>query len=306
MHSATNQRRGRGRSKASIQLVEAAVTILTEIQPASVRAVCYRLFTLGLIADMSKGSTDKVSKQLVWAREQGLVDWNWIVDETREAERISTWANPDEIINTAVDSYRRNYWQDQSNRVEIWSEKGTVRGTLAPVLREYGVTFRVMHGYGSATSLHSAALDSVESDKPLTIFYSGDWDPSGMHMSVVDIPARLERYGGRLTIKRIALRADDVAPGTSIPHFDANTKSKDPRYRWFAERYGARCWELDALSPVILRKRAETAIRSLIDLDRWDHAIRVEAAERESMSTFLETWNKTISLPASEYLDDGK
>ena len=38
--------------------------------------------------------------------------------------------------------------------IEVWSEKGTVRGTLQPVLREFGVTFRVMHGYSSATTLH--------------------------------------------------------------------------------------------------------------------------------------------------------
>lgn len=294
-----SQKRGRGKAQKSLELVRAAVEILREIQPASVRAVCYRLFTMGLIDNMGKLSTDRVSKQLVWAREQGLINWSWIVDETREAERISSWANPDEIIQTAVDSYRRDYWQDQPYRVEVWSEKGTVRGTVSPVLRNYGVTFRVMHGYGSATSLHTAALDSVSDDKPLTVFYVGDWDPSGLHMSEIDVPARLERYGGEVTIHRIALSPADVAPGTTIPHFMADTKSKDPRYRWFAERYGNRCWELDALSPVILRKRTEAAIRSLIDLDRWDHAVRVEAAERESMSTFLDTWNRTISQPAA-------
>lgn len=293
-------RRGRGKARKSIELVDAAVAILREIQPASVRAVCYRLFTMGLIENMGKGCTDKVSKQLVWAREQGLIKWSWIVDETREAERISTWAEPNEIIQAAVDGYRRDYWQDQPYRVEVWSEKGTVRGTLGPVLREYGVTFRVMHGYGSATSLHTAAQDSINGDKPLTVFYVGDWDPSGLHMSEIDIPARLDRYGGEVVIHRIALSASDVAPGTTIPHFAADTKSKDPRYRWFADRYGGKCWELDALSPVLLRKRADAAIRSLIDLDRWDHAIRVEVAERESMATFLDTWNTLISQPAAK------
>ena len=66
-------------------------------------------------------------------------------------ETQSRWRDTDSIINAAVRSYRRDYWQDQPNRVEVWSEKGTVRGTLAPVLEEFGVTFRVMHGYASAT-----------------------------------------------------------------------------------------------------------------------------------------------------------
>ena len=74
----------------------------------------------------------------------------------------------------------------------MWSEKGTVRGTLAPVLNKYGVTFRVMHGYGSATALHAIAEASAVSDKPLTVLYVGDWDPSGLHMSEIDLPDRLE------------------------------------------------------------------------------------------------------------------
>ena len=132
-----------------------------------------------------------MSKQLVWAREQGLIDWGWIVDETREAERISTWSDPTEIIETAVRGYRKNYWSTQPDWVEVWSEKGTVRGTLAPVLNKYGVTFRVMHGYGSATSLHDIAEETRRSDKILKILYVGDWDPSGLHMSEIDLVNRL-------------------------------------------------------------------------------------------------------------------
>ena len=70
----------RGKSKSSLDLIAASYEILSEIQPASVRAVCYRLFTLGKIPDMSKGSTGKVSKQLVYARENSIIPWEWIVD----------------------------------------------------------------------------------------------------------------------------------------------------------------------------------------------------------------------------------
>ena len=75
--------------------------------------------------------------------------------------------------------------------VEVWSEKGTIRGTLAPVLQGYGVTFRVMHGYGSATAINQVATESREAGKTLIVFYVGDWDPSGLHMSEVDLERRL-------------------------------------------------------------------------------------------------------------------
>ena len=283
-------RRGRGKSRESLAIIDAATDILAEIQPASVRAVCYRLFALGLIPNMSKGSTDKVSRLLVGAREDGTIPWGWIVDETREVERVSAWNSPDELIASAVRQYRKDYWQEQPERVEVWSEKGTIRGTLKPILDEYGVAFRVMHGYGSATAIKAAAEDSLIGDKLLTAFYVGDFDPSGLHMSEVDLPARLDRYNGVINLRRVALTDDDVAPGTRIPSFDAATKIGDPRHRWFRERYGSRCWELDAMSPVALRDRVRDAVVEMLDVNLWKQAVGVERVERASMGDFMTTW----------------
>jgi hypothetical protein len=294
---------GRGKSQKSMDLIHAAFRIFSEIQPASVRAACYRLFTEGLIPSMAKNHTNAVGTQLVWARENHYLPWDWVVDETRAAERIASWKNPESIIRDAIGQYRKNYWADQPEWVEVWSEKGTVRGTLAPVLKKYGVTFRVMHGYGSATSLHSIAQESARSPKDLTILYIGDWDPSGMNMSEVDLPGRMQRYEGDFTIERIALDANDVGPGTKLPFFAAATKVGDSRHKWFVDHYGQRCWELDALSPVVLRQRVETAILGCLDQDAWDHSVSVEAVERESMSGFMDTW-KSISGPAKKYSPD--
>lgn len=288
-------KRGRGKSQSVVELINASVEILREIQPATVRAVCYRLFTAGLIANMGKNSTGKVSKHLVWARENGCIDWAWIVDETREAERIASWANPNSIIDSAVGQYRRNNWSDQPHRIEVWSEKGTVRGTLAPVLKKYGLTFRVMHGFGSASALHDFADESRESEKPLTILYVGDFDPSGMCMSELDIPQRIARYEGRATIRRIALTPNDVAPGTSIPDFDAATKKTDSRHQWFVTRYGTRCWELDAMSPVVLRQRVEQAVLNMMDTAAWDHSCAIEQVEIDAMQTYATSWKASIS-----------
>lgn len=285
--STTVKPRGRGKAKATMEQIETCLEILREIQPATVRAVCYRLFTMGLIPDMGKNSTSQVSRNLVWAREQGLLPWDWVVDETREAERTQTWANPDQIIVAAVHGYRRDYWQDQSCRVEVWSEKGTVRGTLAPVLNEFGVTFRVMHGFASATAVNDIAEMSNESDKPLIALYAGDFDPSGRYMSDVDLPQRIERYGGNVEIHRVALMSKDTL---GLPHFSVESKTGDARYSWFVENYGSRCWELDAMSPPLLRKRVRDAIVARIDVDSWNHALIVEQAEVESMRQFHQQW----------------
>ena len=105
----------RGKSHQSLALIDAAREILADIQPATVRAVCYKLFTLGLIGDMSKNETNKVSRALTWAREHDELDWNWIVDETRRVEQIASWANLAEFTDMASRSFRRDSWQCQPN-----------------------------------------------------------------------------------------------------------------------------------------------------------------------------------------------
>ena len=66
-------------------------------------------------------------------------------------ERVSTWANPAEYARCVAQSYRRDFWDQQPHRVQVWSEKGTVRGVLAPVLDDYAVGFLPVHGFSSAT-----------------------------------------------------------------------------------------------------------------------------------------------------------
>lgn len=288
MQATQQRRRGRGKSQKTLEMVYAAREILEEIQPASVRAVCYQLFTRGLIKDMSKGQTDMVSRNLVWAREEGIVPWHHIVDETRRTEKSPAWATPLEIMNLAIGQYRKDFWREQPVHVEVWAEKGTVRGTLASVLEQFAVPFRVMHGYGSATSLYDVAIESFEAlhiGCPFVVIYVGDFDPSGMHMSEVDIPARLSRYGGEVDIERAALTRDQC---DDLPSFSASTKRGDGRHDWFVERYGQTCWELDAMSPNDLREEVEGAIWSHIDIEAWEHCEEIEAAEKESLAAFKE------------------
>lgn len=58
-------------------------------------------------------------------------------------------------------------------------------------------------------------------DKVLTVLYVGDRDPSGMHMSEVDLPRRLERYGARdfdIEIVRVAIIEEDTLPQPACRH----------------------------------------------------------------------------------------
>ena len=276
----------RGQSQRSRDLIEASQQILSEIQPATVRAVCYRLFTSKLIDSMRKNETNKISRLLTIARENEEIPWEWIVDETRELEICSSWADPAAFVHTVSRAYRRDFWLHQPRRVLVVSEKGTVLGVLAPVLDKLGVGFRVMHGFSSATAVYDIAQDC--DGRSLIILYIGDYDPSGMFMSEVDLPERLAKYDGdHVRVKRIAL----TQAHHGLPWFPASDKKGDTRYPWFVRNYGDRCWELDALDPNDLRALVDEAIRAEIEPVAWKRCAVVEKAEQESLRHVLDSWN---------------
>lgn len=278
----------RGRAQATLDLEAVIYEIAAERQPLTVRGIAYSLFVRRLLASMAVNDTQKVSRISVQMREAGTLPWEWIVDDSRRPRGAGTWSNPSEIIRTAVAKYRRDNWQDQDTIVQVWSEKSTVEGVLAPVLDEFGVGFQVMKGFGSATALNRLAELSQSVGQKAVALYIGDWDPSGLFMSEVDLPHRLERYGGEWHLRRIALTKRDLV---GLPHFAVGTKAKDPRYRWFAQNHGRRCWELDAMNPNDLRARVCREIRRYIDKRVWAHSLHTEQSEIGSMHAFHETWN---------------
>jgi hypothetical protein len=163
-------------------------------QPITGRGIGYKLFAARLISSMDRSEMQRVYRLLKQAREEDTIPWEWIVDETRRLERVSTWSDPEQYARCVTRGFRLDFWNQQPARVEVWSEKGTIRGVLAPVLDEYAVGFRVMHGFASATTVYDVAQDN--DGRPLIALYVGDYDPSGMFMSERDLPERLERYDG--------------------------------------------------------------------------------------------------------------
>jgi hypothetical protein len=287
-HFETSFKKGRGRGMAqrSLDLIDAMYTAAEASQPITGRGVGYKLFTAGLIPSMEKNEMQRVYRLLKEAREQDIIPWEWIVDETRALERVSTWDNPEQYAQSVAKSYRRDFWNQQPLRVEVWSEKGTIRGVLQPVLDEYAVGFRVMHGFSGATTVHEVAQD--DDGREVIALYVGDYDPSGLYMSEEDLPKRLARYDGEhITVNRIALTRDQV---TDLPSFPATDKRKDPRYRWFRDNYGDRCWELDAMDPNDLRECVEAAIKDLIEPTAWHRCEVVNRAEQASLRTILAKW----------------
>lgn len=274
---AVKRRRGqRGVGRTSKDLLEAAIAVAEQCQPIGVRGVAYKLFVAGKIVSMSKGEVAKVGLRLKFARERGLMPWEWIVDDSRQINRVRSWHDLRGFAETIQWSYRKDFWITQDYRVQVWSEKGTVGGVIRPVTQKYGVGFMPVHGFASATVVHDLARASVADGRQMVVIYVGDHDPSGMHMSEVDLPARADEYGGKVIFRRVALVAEDL-PG--LPSFPSRDKEDDKRYPWYQARYGSEAWELDAMDPNVLRARIEAAIKDYIEPEAWYRTQLVEEAE---------------------------
>jgi hypothetical protein len=281
----------RGKNKATVKLIETMFKIAEEMKPITGRGIGYKLFAAGLIPSMSTKDMKVVYRALKIAREEETIPWHWIVDETRDLELISTWKHAREFADGYF--FGRDLWQDQPHKVEVWSEKGTVRGVVQPVLDELAVGFRPMHGYSSATVMWEACNPGIDR-RPLVALYIGDYDPSGMNMSEQDIPGRIREYGGHhIQFRRIALTREHT---NGLLPFSVESKQSDPRYRWFKQTYGGDCWELDAMDPRTLRDLVRREIEALIDRELWEAQEAREKEDQQSLDLVLRNWALMRSL----------
>ena len=199
---------------------------------------------------------------------------------------MSTWDDPAAYARCVARSYRRDFWNQQPVRVKVVSEKGTVRGVLAPCSIDYAVGFLPVHGFSSATTVHDIAQD--DDGRQLIVLYVGDSIRAACSCRKRTCPTGSPNTAAiTSTLKRIALTREQVS---GLPSFPATDKRKDPRYKWFRSNYGTRCWELDAMDPNDLRDCVEQEIEKLIEPIAWQRCEMVNAAEQESLKTILKNW----------------
>jgi hypothetical protein len=227
---------------------------------------------------------------LVDAREAGLIPWEWIVDETRELEIATSYASKQAAYETLLYNYAHPLWQDQEYDVEIWSEKGTVRGLIKEILDEFRLGLRVFHGYTSASCLDEVA-EHIR--RPLIALYIGDHDPSGCDMRESDIPERLKRYAemagaeADVDFRVVALTMDQIVEH-NLPSIEA--KAKDPRHKQYVKKHGSKCWELDALDPRQIRDILRRAVEALIDWDVWNASKDAERDAKRGFEGAVRKW----------------
>ena len=279
---------GRGLSQQTKDIIELANRLWTEeFQPRditpTVRQLFYEIAVAKLVPKDERGY-GKVQTVLARARERGAFPMEGIYDGLRQLRRPNVWNGLDAYLEVIRRSYRRDPWQDQPRRVEVWIEKDAVRGTVQSVTTEYQVPLLCGRGYLSITAKNEARQRIAR--RATTIVYIGDHDPSGINMLEEteewirgELPADAD-----LVIDRIAITDEDHANDT-LPDLPVNPK--DARAANYIRRYGDTVVEVEAVSAVALQDRLRTAIERHRDDEAWAEGEKLEKEDREELNELL-------------------
>jgi len=220
-------------------------------------------------------------------RETCMIPWGWITDSTRYVRIDTMFDSPHEAMERWAEAYRRDLWSQQPRRVEVWAESDSTSSLIESVTRRLGVGLYSCRGQASKEFAHSAANIYRRIDKPVTILYVGDWDPSGLAIPR-SLEDRLRRYAHDdldLEFRRFAVTPQMIVDDELQTH-DVNTA--DRNYRRFVEECALvglapqDAVEVEAMVPTVLRDRLETTLYDLVeDATTWNATLAAEESERQ-------------------------
>lgn len=224
----------------------------------------------------------------------GLIDWDAIVDRTRELRSLSHWSSPAALIEACANQYRIDKWADQDRRIEVWIEKDALLGVIEPICHEMDVAYFSCRGYTSQSEMWEAAQRLrryIKSGQKPLVLHFGDHDPSGIDMSR-DISARLNEFSyNDIELRRLALNMNQVEEYNPPPN---PAKLTDSRCQGYMAEHGAESWELDALEPAVIADLIRREIESERNQEAWDAAVEQEDEERAQLQKVSNKWERII------------
>ncbi len=275
-------------NKKSAEIIEQANVIIEEYSKQdlvlTIRQLYYQFVGRGLL-DNTSANYKRIVNIINDARLAGLVDWRAIEDRTRNVVSVSTWENPASIVESAVYSYRTDKWLNQPYHVEVWIEKEALTGVISQICTQVEVPYFACRGYVSQSEMYSSAQRLAHLNKPCIILHLGDHDPSGIDMTR-DNDDRLDLLSGNadITVKRIALNMPQIKKYAPPPN---PTKLTDSRATGYLEKFGKSSWELDALSPTVLRNLIKKEVAKYRDDERWEADLESQENDRVSLENAL-------------------
>jgi len=166
------------------------------VPAATLRGIFYILVSLGLIDNVQQRYKG-LSKALVTARRDGIVPYEWIIDESRDIIDIyDVYYTPQQLIDTRInrlielpDIFKEQMiprWHNQSSYIEIWIEKNAMASLVSAILTQSRQVRIVPNGGWSSESYIKQNIERIKrislKHDETTVLYYGDYDPTGLRM----------------------------------------------------------------------------------------------------------------------------
>lgn len=266
-------------NRSTAALLDQANGIITEYGQQgfdlTLRQLYYQLVSRDIIPN-AQSEYKRLGQIVSDARRAGIIDWNAIVDRTRNLRSQSHWETIADILLSCEHSFAVDKWEGQPYRVEVWVEKDALVGVIEAACAPLDVPFFACRGYNSDSEMWRAAIRfkryDLNGQQPYVI-HLGDHDPSGIDMTR-DVEARLNLFEVYPTVKRIALNLDQIEQYAPPPN---PAKETDSRWADYTETYQTESsWELDALDPRTIVNLITEEIEAIRDDYLWEQKVEEE------------------------------
>lgn len=285
-------------------LREELTRLARELAPTTVRSLYYQAVlsaVLDFITKDTSGSRSNyraVQDRVLDLRQEGLIDWDWVIDSSRTDYSYDRWNAPAGFAQIAPLYYRLDLWIDQLTRPIVLVEKDGQVPVYQGHAERFGVDVWACKGYGSSSHLRLLALsirEYLDAGQRVKVLVGADFDPSGgdwPRAAEAEIRQQLglSSWDQALVFEReLVTYADLQELGPAVALRAANPD--DSRTKRWLQEYGfdadtEAVVEMDAISPAVARQRMERHFRELY-VDDFDEARERQQQHRDEIEEAL-------------------
>jgi hypothetical protein len=237
-----------------------------------------------------RASYKAVCDLLTRARLAGLIPFDAIGDETRPMTVWEVHPNVTPFFRDELDDFCQGYWRDlmqsQPNHIEIVGEKLTIEGSIRPVAAKYCIPYTIGRGYSSLPPRKAMYDRYIKSGKlMLVILFLADHDPEGWDIAESFARSMRDDFGVvEIEAIKVGLKPEQVEQLGLPPNTDA--KQTSSRFKQFAARFGPAAYELEAAPPATLEEWLDEAVRSVLDLGRFNAQVEAEKQDSATITAY--------------------
>lgn len=286
-------------NKESMRRIHQANDIITEYMRGgyelTLRQLYYQYVQRGIIPNKDT-EYKRLGELLSKARLAGLIDWNSLIDRTRNLKGANGgYDSPREYIEGMTSGYFVDWHIGQENYIEVWIEKDALVGVIERPCNRYRVRYFSCRGYSSQSEQYRAGqrfAQITDEGRTCHIIHLGDHDPSGIDMTR-DNNERVNMFSyDNVQVHRIALNMDQIEELKPPPN---PAKFTDSRAVDYVRNYGKSSWELDALPPDYIDNLVSQKISSLLDHDAMEVQKQIEREHKAQIETVASRYDDIMS-----------